>query len=227
MSIVFLEGENPPTIDELLERLRKHFEDSLRSKWSINPDGPEAATALETLAAQSAQLQNERDQWKEQANILRNRCQSIEILLGEHVAQSAKDKARIKELEEELDAYRMDGSSAANRIAELEAQVEESAFVSACENCGSMDSLEAIRKKHPDAVSCCPERKMLTLGEWRRRCLDAEAQVEAFREALAKCMAQMRYAPGDTDPEGDAATDAAYNEADALMSALKKTEVGK
>lgn len=29
-----------------------------------------------------------------------------------------------------------------------------------CTGCGSRDSIEAIRRKHPDAISCCPERSM-------------------------------------------------------------------
>lgn len=29
-----------------------------------------------------------------------------------------------------------------------------------CTGCGSRDSIEEIRRKHPNAISCCPERSM-------------------------------------------------------------------
>lgn len=29
-----------------------------------------------------------------------------------------------------------------------------------CTGCGSRDSIEEVRRKHPDAISCCPERNM-------------------------------------------------------------------
>lgn len=29
-----------------------------------------------------------------------------------------------------------------------------------CAGCGSRDSIEELRRKHPKAISCCPERSM-------------------------------------------------------------------
>ena len=31
-----------------------------------------------------------------------------------------------------------------------------------CTGCGSVESLEEIKTKHPQAISCCPERKLMT-----------------------------------------------------------------
>jgi len=34
-----------------------------------------------------------------------------------------------------------------------------------CKNCGSIGSLESLRAKQPPALTCCPERDMLTLSQ--------------------------------------------------------------
>lgn len=34
-----------------------------------------------------------------------------------------------------------------------------------CTGCGSADTIEEIRAKHPKALSCCPERKMVDEDE--------------------------------------------------------------
>jgi hypothetical protein len=35
----------------------------------------------------------------------------------------------------------------------------------ACTGCGSMKSIDQIRKEHPEAIACCPERKMAPMSE--------------------------------------------------------------
>ena len=34
----------------------------------------------------------------------------------------------------------------------------------ACEGCGSLKSIHQIKAEHPEAVSCCPERKLSPLS---------------------------------------------------------------
>lgn len=41
-----------------------------------------------------------------------------------------------------------------------------------CTGCGSRDTIEAIRAKHPKALSCCPERDMQPVKVYLRE-LDA------------------------------------------------------
>lgn len=42
-----------------------------------------------------------------------------------------------------------------------------------CLGCGSTETIEAIRDRNPQAVSCCPEREMLTLQQYRERLMAA------------------------------------------------------
>lgn len=46
-----------------------------------------------------------------------------------------------------------------------------------CLGCGSTETIEAIRDRNPQAVSCCPEREMMTLQQYRER-LIAKAGVK-------------------------------------------------
>lgn len=34
-----------------------------------------------------------------------------------------------------------------------------------CTGCGSMQSIEQIRTEHPNAIACCPERKMAPIPD--------------------------------------------------------------
>jgi hypothetical protein len=44
-----------------------------------------------------------------------------------------------------------------------------------CFGCGSTETIEAIRAHHPQAVSCCPEREMMTLQQYRERLIAKES----------------------------------------------------
>ncbi|MFA6043594.1 MAG: hypothetical protein WC718_01300 [Phycisphaerales bacterium] len=62
-----------------------------------------------------------------------------------------------------------------------------------CEGCGSTRTVASL--KADGYVSCCPERKMVSAREWRRRALHAEATrapsdaalVEALEEENKRC----------------------------------------
>lgn len=58
--------------------------------------------------------------------------------------------------------------------------------------------------------------ELLRMARWA---LDAEPVARAL-------MAEMRYAPGDSDPASDAAVDAAYNNAEALLNRVPWREEG-
>lgn len=48
-----------------------------------------------------------------------------------------------------------------------------------CTGCGSIRSIEEIRAVHPDAVACCPERKMVEVD-----ILELLARVERLEVAV-------------------------------------------
>jgi hypothetical protein len=61
---------------------------------------------------------------------------------------------------------------------------KDDAGVGACAGCGSTETIEAIRRTHPAALACCPERNMLSAKEWHDRGEAAEAKVVKLREVL-------------------------------------------
>lgn len=57
-----------------------------------------------------------------------------------------------------------------------------------CDGCGSMltdAQIIAMRKSDPKIISCCPERKPLTIKQWRKRAHDFEAAARDIRERAA------------------------------------------
>lgn len=48
-----------------------------------------------------------------------------------------------------------------------------------CTGCGSTETVEQIRAKHPDAISCCPERNM------QERCAASSAAAKKLYEHIA------------------------------------------
>lgn len=54
----------------------------------------------------------------------------------------------------------------------------------ACAGCGSIETIEQIQARHPDARSCCPERKMLSAAEWMARATSAEKALEGLPEVV-------------------------------------------
>jgi chromosome segregation ATPase len=108
-------------IDELVKDARtmaiamdKTFKDSKAAHtWRAVADALESQAAeLTRLRERNAELEKERDEWKNQAHILRDRCQSTEILLGTHAERIASLETR-------------NAAEAAARIASLEATVRE------------------------------------------------------------------------------------------------------
>lgn len=59
-----------------------------------------------------------------------------------------------------------------------------------CTGCGSVQTIEQIRAEHPRALSCCPERQMVTQAEARLREIERERDGE--REAREKCDRALR-----------------------------------
>lgn len=74
-----------------------------------------------------------------------------------------------------------DGPEAAAMLREVARERDEAMC---CEGCGTTKSIAQIKATHPTALSCCPERKMLTAAQWRARALAAEAEARTLREAL-------------------------------------------
>ena len=93
-----------------------------------------------------------------------------------------------------------------------------------CEGCGSMRTTKSL--KADGYISCCPERKMVPVREWRRRALDAELAtrtspeavlVEALEELLTLC-----EAADEADDLPDTVTgDAMFKARQALASAKR------
>lgn len=54
----------------------------------------------------------------------------------------------------------------------------------ACTGCGSQKTIEQIKSENPEALSCCPERKMATLGTAGAVEADYETNVERLHEML-------------------------------------------
>lgn len=54
-----------------------------------------------------------------------------------------------------------------------------------CSSCGSTESIEQIKAKHPDALSCCPERNMV---EVKPKLGLREFFEEAFKESIRQCL---------------------------------------
>lgn len=50
-----------------------------------------------------------------------------------------------------------------------------------CTGCGSTETIEQIRAKHPEAIACCPERKMV------EQCSACEAKSEIWWNYCAMC----------------------------------------
>lgn len=55
----------------------------------------------------------------------------------------------------------------------------------ACEGCGSEKTIEEIRREYPNALSCCPERKLVTLQQWRQRAILAETILNTYTRKTA------------------------------------------
>jgi hypothetical protein len=49
--------------------------------------------------------------------------------------------------------------------------------IGCCDGCGSTKSLAQIHAESPRALSCCPERKMLTAKQWSERAEAAESRI--------------------------------------------------
>lgn len=64
-----------------------------------------------------------------------------------------------------------------------------------CDGCGSSRSIADL--KAAGAISCCPERKMLTAKEWAARAEKAEQQVAAQRETLVLVQMSLDALGGD------------------------------
>jgi hypothetical protein len=61
------------------------------------------------------------------------------------------------------------------------------AEIGCCDGCGSTETIEEIRAKNPLALSCCPERKMLTASQWREKAIAANsAGFNAAKERAAE-----------------------------------------
>ncbi len=72
----------------------------------------------------------------------------------------------------------------AAEIKALKAKVRElSDDEGCCAGCGSTMSMEDLRKRK--ALSCCPERKMLSAKQWRERAVSAEALVKHWKMRAA------------------------------------------
>lgn len=52
-----------------------------------------------------------------------------------------------------------------------------------CSGCGTTDSLEEIKRTHPNALSCCPERKMV---------INPPAHCDDLLNAMEECEAALR-----------------------------------
>lgn len=58
-----------------------------------------------------------------------------------------------------------------------------------CDGCGSTRTTEELRVA--GHVACCPERKMLTMQQWRERCLEAERRADGA-EGLSPTSKELR-----------------------------------
>ena|ERR1041385_7569972 len=75
--------------------------------------------------------------------------------------------------------------AAADEIEKLRAERDAAVC---CDGCGSMltdAQIIAMRKSDPKIISCCPERKPLTIKQWRKRAHDFEAAARDIRERAA------------------------------------------
>lgn len=88
-----------------------------------------------------------------------------------------------------------------------------------CTGCGSTESIEEIRRKHPDAIACCPERDMQPAwrpfsdapknGQWIiARCNDKSALFYISwgtnrRGEMSWCSQDHSYGDGLFMPNGD------------------------
>lgn len=50
-----------------------------------------------------------------------------------------------------------------------------------CTGCGSTETIEQIRAQHPNALSCCPERRMVNVCE---ACEALELRVQRLEAAV-------------------------------------------
>lgn len=70
------------------------------------------------------------------------------------------------------------------------AEVERAAGV-ACNGCGHTETIEQIRAKHPNAISCCPERDMVPAVTWMKRADTATARAERLEAALTSLLSNL------------------------------------
>ena len=56
--------------------------------------------------------------------------------------------------------------------------------IGACEGCGSTRSMDELKKL--GAISCCPERKILTASQWRDRAIRADDEIERINAAIRR-----------------------------------------
>lgn len=73
--------------------------------------------------------------------------------------------------------------------------------VGACDGCGSIESVEAVRARHPGALSCCPERKMLSAAEWMARARSAEKSLAEVSDRCIAAEAALRATPAEQWPK--------------------------
>lgn len=50
-----------------------------------------------------------------------------------------------------------------------------------CAGCGSTETLQQIRAKHPEAIACCPERKMENV------CPSCDGRIDEWWSYCAAC----------------------------------------
>lgn len=115
-----------------------------------------------------------------------------------------------------LDAFMENVADALTPLAARLAECERAAGV-ACSGCGSTETIEQIRAKHPIAISCCPERDMVPAVTWMNRAEAAEAR-------LAECERTSRVYEIEHDKTVDA-LDAATARVEALEKALNTPEL--
>lgn len=72
--------------------------------------------------------------------------------------------------------------NAADEIERLRARLAEVERASgvACSGCGCTETIEQIRARNPNAISCCPERDMVPAVAWMKRAEQAERGRDGF-----------------------------------------------
>jgi len=174
-------------------RLRKrHTPNGSGVVRNYNPDGPAVADFIER---QSAALAAQHEAAREYHLIKRVAHAAHHVLDDAEYDEirEASLPASVDELEAALNAWEeefpdwhetMDETRAilARPATRADAGVVEGEV---CTGCGTTKTLDKIKAINPQALSCCPERKMVPVRQIWRECYETQRQLDALTKGVA------------------------------------------